>query len=138
MGGINQRGWRITGGILSLACTIRDYDRALEYDLLTRTGRTLNEFIDMGASGMVALISFVQHLTPDSALYQSMNPSDEFGQWYTTTKTNTILADLFDIFVSAHTKKGRKVKEYPRPKKKQGIGKGAIPVSEFWDWWNKG
>lgn len=90
----------------------------------------------MGAGGMLALVSFVENLPPDSALYQAMNPKDEFGAWYTTAKTNAILADFFDVFVSANTRKGRKAKEYPRPKKKQGIGKGAIPISEFWDWWN--
>ena len=91
----------------------------------------------MGAAGMVALISFINFLPPDSALNQAMNPDDEFGEWYTTVKTNAILADLYDIFVAANTKKGRQVKPYPRPRKKQTIGKGAIPISEFWDWWNK-
>ena len=105
---------------------------------MTRTGRTLTEYMNMGAAGMVALISFITNLTPDSALNRAMNPKDEFGSWYTTAKTNAILADLFDVFVSANTKKGRKAKEYPRPRKKQGIGKGAIPISEFWDWWNGG
>ena len=49
-----------------------------------------------------------------------------------------ILADLFDVFVQSKTKKGRKAKEYPRPKQKKRIGRGAIPISEFWDWWNGG
>lgn len=94
--------------------------------------------MNMGAAGRVALISFIENLTPDSALNRAMNPDDEYGQWYTTAKTNTILADLFDVYVSAHTKKGRRVNTYPRPNKdkKYGIGKDAIPISEFWDWWN--
>ena len=52
--------------------------------------------------------------------------------------TIIILADIFDVFVSANTKKGHKAKQYPRPKQKRKIGSGAIPISEFWDWWNGG
>lgn len=138
MGGGIQGGWSFSGGILSLVEIIKNHDRALEYDLMTRTGRTLAEYIAMGAAGMVALLSFINYLPPDSALRYSMDPSDEFGEWYTTKKTNVILADLFDVFVAANTKKGRKAKEYPRPKQKKKIGSGAIPISEFWDWWNRG
>lgn len=105
---------------------------------MTRTGRTLTEYMEMGAAGMAALISFVTHLPPDSALYQEMNQKDEFGAWMTTMKTNAILADIYDVFVAANTKKGRKVQEYPRPKKRRSIGKGAIPIKDFWSWWNRG
>ena len=129
---------RFRGGILSLVQTINEYDRALEYDLMTRTGRTLSEYIDMGAAGMVALLSFINYLPMDSQLRQTMDPQDEVGEWSTTKKTNMILADLFDVFVSANTKKGHKAKQYPRPKQKRKIGSDAIPISEFWDWWNGG
>lgn len=104
---------------------------------MTRTGRTLSEYIDMGAAGLVALISFIQNLPPDSALNRAMNPKDEFGSWCSQYKTNAILADMFDAFVAAHTKHGKKPKEYPRPQKHKTIGRGAVPVSEFWNWWNK-
>ena len=138
MGGRVGEGRRIRGGILSLVQTINDYDRALEYDLMTRTGRTLSEYIDMGAAGMVALLSFINYLPMDSRLRSAMDPQDEVGEWSTVKKTNIILADLFDVFVSANTKKGHKAKQYPRPKQKKRIGSGAIPISEFWDWWNGG
>lgn len=127
----------VSGGILSLVQIINEHDRALEYDLMTRTGHTLTEYIDRGAAGMVALLSFFNYLPPDSALRAEMDPDDEKREWYTRCKTNVILADLYDIFSAAHTKKGRKAAEYPRPKKKKKIGKGAIPLSKFWDWWNK-
>ena len=104
---------------------------------MTRTGRTLTEYMQMGAAGKAALISFIKYLQPDSALYKAMNPDDEYGQWLTTMKTNAILADIFDAFVQANTKKGHKVKPYPRPVEKQSIGKGAIPIKDFWQWWNK-
>ena len=135
--GVNVRRC-VSGGTLSLVRIIEDHDRALEYDLMTRTGRTLAEYMDMGAAGIVALLSFINYLPPDSALSSAMDPQNEVGEWYTTMKTNAILADIFDVFVSANTKKGRKAKEYPRPKKKRKIGSGAIPISEFWDWWNGG
>ena len=138
MGGRVSEGRRFRGGILSLVQTIDEYDRPLEYDLMTRTGRTLSEYIDMGAAGMVALLSFINYLPMDSQLRQTMDPQDEVGEWSTTKKTNMILADLFDVFVSANTKKGHKAKQYPRPKQKRKIGSGAIPISEFWDWWNGG
>lgn len=125
------------GGIISLVRLAEEHDRALEYDLLTRTGRTLSELMDMGAGGRLALLSFISHLPPDSALNRELHPKDKFGEWYSTVKTNAILADIFDLVMAAHTKKGAKPKEYPRPKKKQSVGKGAVPVSEFWEWWNK-
>lgn len=138
MGGRVSEGRRFRGGILSLVQTIDEYDRPLEYDLMTRTGRTLTEYMDMGAAGMVALLSFINYLPIDSALRKEMDPQDEVGEWSTTKKTNIILADIFDVFVSANTKKGHKAKQYPRPKQKKRIGSGAIPISEFWDWWNGG
>ena len=138
MGGRVSEGRRFRGGILSLVQTINEYDRPLEYDLMTRTGRTLSEYIDMGAAGMVALLSFINYLPMDSQLRQAMDPQDEVGEWSTTKKTNMILADLFDVFVAANTRRGHKAKQYPRPKQKRKIGSGAIPISEFWDWWNGG
>lgn len=105
---------------------------------MTRTGRTLDEYMDMGAAGIAALISFTENLPIDSALYKAMNPKDEFVAWTETAKTNAILADIFDAYVSVHTKKGRQPTLYPRPKQNRAIGKGAIPVSEFWDWWYEG
>lgn len=131
-------GGRKPGGILSLVRTIRDHGRALEYDLMTRTGRTLAEYIDMGAAGIVALLSFINYVPRDSALRSEMEPGDEFGEWNTTRKTNEILAALFDLESAAHTKKGRKVVTYPRPKQKKRIGRGAVSIDEFWDWWKGG
>ena len=137
MGKRVRKQWCNSGGILSLVQIVEKNDRALEYDLMTRTGRTLDEYLQMGASGRLALISFINNLPPDSALYRADNPKDEVGEWFTTLKTNVILADIFDAFIAAHTKKGTKPKAYPRPKQNQSIGKDAIPVSQFWDWWHE-
>lgn len=135
--GLQRTGSR-SGGIISLVRIINEHGRALEYELMTRTGRTLEEYMGMGAAGLVALISFTENLPIDSALTRSINPKDEFSYWHTIAKTNSILADIYDAFASVHSKKGRKPKPYPRPKDTKSIGKGAIPISEFWDWWNKG
>lgn len=105
---------------------------------MTRTGRTLSEYMEMGAAGKVALLSFINYLPPDSCLRAEMDPQDEVGEWSTTKKTNIILADLFDVFVASNTKKGSKAKQYPRPKQRKRIGSGAIPIRDFWSWWNGG
>lgn len=91
----------------------------------------------MGAAGKVALLSFIRYLPPESELKREMNPKDEIGQWNSVQQTNILLADIFDAFSIVNTKKGRKPFEYPRPKKKAGIGKGAIPIKDFWEWWNE-
>ena len=125
-------------GLTALAMVIRNHAQALEFDLMTMTGRTLSEYMAMGAAGRAALVSFVRYLPPDSATYREMHPRDEVGAWYTTVKTNAILADIYDAFAMAHSKKGHRPKPYPRPSGKQkSIGKGAIPVSEFMDWWTQ-
>ena len=83
----------------------------------------------MGAAGKVALVSFINYLPPDSALRREDDPKNEFAAWETTFKTNVILADLFDLIVAAHTKKNARPPKYPRPQKKQNIGKAAIQVA---------
>ena len=104
---------------------------------MTRTGRTLAEYVEMGAAGIVALVSFVRHLPPDSATWRESHPGDDSWPWMTVYKTNSILADLYDAFVAANAKKGRKPKPYPRPnERKRAIGSGAIRIRDFEKWWN--
>ena len=123
---------------------IRDHGAALEYDLMVRTGRTLGEYWDMGPSGMAALVHFVGNLDADSALAREAGGMDA-AEWSCAFKTNAVLADIYDAlqwlhhsFASAHSKtKVKRPEPYPRPWAKKGetIGKGAIPISRFWDWW---
>ena len=119
-----------------LAMVIRDHAPALEYDLMTRTGRTLSEYGEMGAAGMVALVSFLKFMPPDAMTYRDMHPQDQLGAWNTTAKTNAILADIFDAYAASHSRKGHRPTPYPRPNKKsRTFGRDAIPVSEFDEWW---
>lgn len=105
---------------------------------MTMTGRTLAEYGAMGAAGVVALVSFTHYLPPESMTYRELHPRDEMGKWSTRVKTNAILADLYDAYAMSHAKRGHKPKPYPRPNAKtHDIGSGAIPVSEFMDWWRK-
>lgn len=100
--------------------------------------------MDMGAAGIVALVHFVENLDVDSALMRDIDSVD-IAEWASNLKTNALLADVFDAlvqfnfnYVQAHSKhRPQKPKPYPRPwaKKEDKIGKGAIPVSQFWDWW---
>lgn len=104
---------------------------------MTRTGRILEEYINMGAAGLVALVSFIQCIPIDSELYKEMNPKDEFSAWSSVAKTNAILADIYDVYAKVHTKKGAKQVYYPRPKTHKSIGRDAIPLKDFWNWWKK-
>ena len=89
----------------------------------------------MGAAGKAALISFIRFLPPESALYRELHPGDEVPDWFNTLQTNKILADIFDVFVAANSKKGHRPKPYPRPQQNKKIGSGAIPIEDFWKWW---
>lgn len=123
----------------TLAVVMRGHARALEYDLMTRTGRTLGEYLAMGADGACALAAFVRYLPPDSMTYRDVHPRDELWAWSSTLKTNAILADLFDAYAAAHARKGRRPRPYPRPNaEERSIGRGAIPASQFMDWWTRG
>lgn len=122
-----------------LAQVVQEHGRAFEYDLMTRTGRTLAEYAAMGADGMYALVAFAGNLPPDSATWREANPHEAIAaSWATTARTNAILADIFDAYCSAHSRKGRRPRPYPRPGSDRGrtLGKGAIPVRDFMAWWN--
>lgn len=101
------------------------------------------ELKDVGRSiSWGALLSFVSNLGLDSAVSKELNP--ELYSWNTTFKTNTILADIFDILAlinanivaigsHQHTKQPQK---YPRPYGQDTddgshYGKDAVPVSDL-------
>ena len=121
-----------------------EHDEAIEYDLLTRTGHELG---DVGRTlTWGALASFVLQEDERSALARDLDK--ERALWATTTKTNGILADIFDMLAQINAnlvaigshEKTRPVKPYPRPgmeEKREDIehfGKGALPRGEFKKW----
>lgn len=127
MGGCQRRGIRSQpGGIVSLADFVEAHKSAVERDLLTQTGYSLD---DVGRSlSWGALGSFLHNTRPDSALVEEMQP--ELAEWSTVFKTNVILADIYDaiaslaaiVAVKGTKKQPKKPKEYPRSwraKKKQ-------------------
>ena len=121
---------------------IVEHGEAVEYDLLTRTGFTLDDV--GGRLPWSALYSFIHNLGGDSATAKALKISTG---WETTLKTNEILADIYDqlriidIHLVRFISKGRtkpKFKPYPRPGKdgnnKRKVGKGAMPYNDLRNW----
>ena len=115
------------------------HHKALESDLM-KYGYELR---DVGHSlSWGALHSFISNIEPDSALSRELAP--DTYKWSTTTKTNAILADIYDMLalinanlvaIGSH-KQTKTPPPYPRPgNKKDGkhIGDEAIPASELKD-----
>lgn len=129
----------------SLAVAMRYHESALEYDLMTMTGRTLSEYLDMGHEGIVALCHFVRHLGLDSKLAREM-AGFEAGPFDSGTQTNALLAELFDVLAGINANlvqlssksRVKRPKPFPRPwrKDESRIGRDPIPVSKFAEWWN--
>lgn len=85
---------------------------------------------------------FVTHLDDKSAFARQVNP--DVTEWGSITKTNFILADIFDMLSAlnynvrqlAGGSNIQKPKPYKRPNQedKQKFGKGAIPVTDIRNW----
>lgn len=126
--------------MIGLANYIEDHREAIERDLLVETGRELGDV--GGALSWGALKSFLTNVKPGSALAAEINPA--LAEWATTTKTNAILADIFDqlsmvnasLRVLITHKPGRQPTPYKRPGKKEEkhIGKDALPSSKMRSW----
>lgn len=122
---------------------------ALDYDLMTRTGRSLDEWLDAGAAGMVALAHFCRHLDTASATWRSVTGRTGWAGWDDGLTANRILTDIYNAiaalnhnFVRSRSKKrgGKPPKPYPAPWARQDdnvkhFGKDPIKASRFWDWW---
>lgn len=138
------------GGIAGLVDLIDEHGGALEYDLMTRAGATLEDI--PARIPWTALRSFATHLDAGSALVSEIRP--ELAGWQGDMRVPMILADMYDLiamlrhdFDCANTpkKKGRprKPAPYPRPGANetsvgQRIGKDAIPIKDFDEWWEGG
>ena len=122
---------------------MEDHDKALTYDLITRTNFQLEDIGE--ALSWASLYAFIKNLDGKSALAKDLGHSSE---WETTIKTNAILADIFDMLQVIHAdlvtwasggKKKVKTKPYPRPGKdentnKRKLGSGAMPLNQLREW----
>ena len=129
---------RRAGGIISLARLIDKHESAIEYDLLTRAGMSLEDV--PARLSWHSLACFVRHLDANSALYADMYPKHAGWDY-----ERAMLADIFDAINGvAYTvacgmgAKPRKPKKYPRPKAARGVkfGSDPIKVADFDTWWN--
>lgn len=132
--------------MIGLAKQIQEHRGAIEYDLLTKTGHSIN---DIGRSlSWDALDSFLSNIGLDSALARELKP--DTAAWATTFKTNAILADIMDELAQINSnlvaigsqKPARKVKPYPRPWRQEPadgkkIGSGGLPPAELRKWFKK-
>lgn len=130
------------GGIISLARFADEHREALEYDLLTRTRYQLDDV--GGTLSWSALYSFIHNLSTDSALARDLGKSTG---WESQIKTNSILADIYNLLQvinnnlcglgSKHPTR-KKIKPYPRPSRDDNntrkFGNGALPVKELHEW----
>ena len=125
---------------MSLAAFIDEHGEAVTFDLMTRTCYTLDDV--GGVLSWRSLKSFIKYLGTDSALARDLDLS---GGWDSTQKTNTVLADLYDLLQVINTNlvrlgggKKKKINPYPRSSKDENnttkIGKGALPVDELHAW----
>lgn len=108
---------------------------------MTRAGFTLDDV--PARLSYRALNSFIMHLGLDSALAAEVLPEE--SSWGTAVKTNTILADIFDMLAMINAnlvglgsgKRAKQPKPYPRPKNKkdrQKIGRDALPLDDLREW----
>jgi len=89
----------------------------------------------------------VAGLGADSATARELKP--ELNEWSSIVKTNSILADIFDVLMSIdaslstvpHMKKPPRPERYPRPGDKntetKNIGKGSLALDEMREWLNQ-
>ena len=92
-----------------------------------------------------ALRSFLHNVEITGELARELDP--DLARWASSFKTNAILADIFDMLAMINAnicamgsgKKASKPKTYPRPgdKKRQVIGKNALPAEELRKWFDK-
>lgn len=126
---------------------MRDNLRELDYDLMTRTGRSYAEWTSTGAAGVVSVARFVQCLDADSRVVAANSGYKEWALWSSDHKRAQMLADLYDLIAAFQytvlqqrsKRKLKKPKPYPRPWVDTGskkFGSKPIKVSKFWDWWN--
>lgn len=120
---------------------VNRYPKAVNADLFINTGYTIDDLGD-GLSWDV-FNDFLTNLGTQSALAKQVTP--ETSVWGSTEKTNTILADIYDVLSAINYSlvklgggKPKKPTPYPRPNdkkaKKYGNKKSALPVNKMREW----
>lgn len=93
------------------------------------------------------VIAYARHLAADSGSHVWRAKYNEESNYATPLHLAAQLADVYDLiqalYIALTTKQGRKprpLKPYPRPwaKDRRQIGKGAIPISQFDQWYYGG
>lgn len=141
-GSDRKRRRSVIGGIISLVDFVSKHDKAITFDLLTKTRFTLDDL--GGELSWFALSSFIQNLGTDSALARDLKKSTG---WENTIQSNVILADIYDLLQAINinlmrlggNKHNKKVKPYPRPFGKgddttKKIGKDPLPFNQLKEW----
>ena len=110
---------------------------------MTRTRYLLRDI--GGALPEGALLAFVRHLPPDSALKCEIDPDNV---WLSGIHSDMLLAAIADqlagfeyAYLKANGAKPRKPKPIPRPGVSDGtqrIGREAIDIAQFNDWYYGG
>lgn len=138
------------GGIIALAQVIGEHESALNYDLMTRAGRSIREV--PGTFDWADIRDFITHLDAGSALVAELEP-DAAG-WQGTEKVPMLLAHIADTLAAlsygytlTHMKKGAQKPQPPQPIPRPGVeaprqrtqtwGSDGLPISEFLDWWDR-
>ena len=129
---------------------VTDHGGALEYDLLTATGYTLDDV--GGRLPLRALANFVRHLPVTSATKRELDGlTAEQDDWVQGRVLSELMAILIDeirglewMYESAHSKSRiRRPKRIPTPwstDEELGVrryGKDPIPVKDFDAWWDE-
>lgn len=133
--------------MIALAGYLKDHRAALESDALTLLGMRLDDVPEyVGWDGFFCVVACADER---SALNRALNPA--YAAFSGPLNTSKLLTDIYDaiagfiyIYASANSKKNHKPKKperHPAPWRKQdedegqSYGKGAIPKSEFLDWY---
>ena len=102
---------------------------------MTRLGCTLDAL--GGGLTWPALFSFIRHLPPVNAITRETDP--DICAWLAGERTASLIADLIDVTIAAHTPEGKTPKRVKRPTdtdNTQRFGADPIPISEFQAWWD--
>lgn len=126
------------GGIFSLCRLIERFGEAIEFDLLTTAGRSLDELGESLSWRDLWVLVMRWQKTAGTATSEAIHG---VVHWSTADQLNAMLVDLiaFGNWQRAGRKNAPKPKRLTRPwekKRAQKFGSNPIPISKFNDWWD--